>query len=382
MKTLSGKHLNKKERERSVLFKLIELYIKDGQPIGSKTLMETSFQGLSSATIRNYFSSLEADGFLSQQHVSGGRIPTEKAYKTYAEEYVKYEGISGEKNEKLMTLGLPQNKEVGTYLGKASELLGELTGYPVFISAPRFDHDFVTDLKLVVIDSGRLLAAIITELGQIHTEILYTDEKPGHHAVKRMEEVLLARIKGREVTVSLSESEEKSARKIYNEIMVRFIVGYANFTREDIYTAGLSLLLSYPEFNNPEVFAGGLSLFENKENLRRLLQIGCRDSHMKYLIGNDLAEHCSSAGPCSVLVCPYALGEKIVGSIGILGPLRMPYKSLFGTLKAFSKYVSRALYQSVTDHKLSYRTPRDGGAYLIETQEAQILLEDKTREKK
>src|SRR3989338_10379321 len=86
-KTLSPKRLPKTDREQAVLLGLIELYLKTGKPIGSHTLQENGFDSLSSATIRNYFGKMEEQGYLKQQHTSGGRIPTEKAFRLYADSY-------------------------------------------------------------------------------------------------------------------------------------------------------------------------------------------------------------------------------------------------------------------------------------------------------
>lgn len=169
LKTLSKSRLSKKERELKVLFNLIELYISEGQPIGSKTLMEKRFKSLSSATIRNYFASLEAGGFLSQQHASGGRIPTEEAYRIYAEEFLKDGVLNENKDKKLKELAYFADKNLALYLQRAAQLLSETTGYPVFLSAPRFDQDFITDIKLVLIDANRCLCVVLTELGLIRS---------------------------------------------------------------------------------------------------------------------------------------------------------------------------------------------------------------------
>lgn len=378
MKSISKKRLSKKEREQKVLFSLIELFIEENQPIGSKTLMETSFQDLSSATIRNYFATLEKTGHLSQQHASGGRIPTEQAYKEYAKEFLKAGILDAEKDKKLKTLSKYKDKEVGAYLQKAAELLSSISNFPTFISSPRFDHDFVVDIKLVMINGSSCLCVVITELGLIHSEVLYFEQKLHHHALKRVEEVLLSRVKGLETQSRLNHDEEILVNKIYNEVMVRYIIGYANFSSEEVYSTGLSRLLSYPEFNNAERFASGLALFENKNHLRELLKESSKDKTLKTFIGSDLSSYSPITKECVALTLPYSIGGKIVGSVGILGPLRMPYRDLFGVLRAFVEYISLALSKSMVKHKLTYRTPQDGTLYL-ELEEKQALLEDKSQ---
>lgn len=355
------------------------MYLESNQPIGSKTLMESSFRDLSSATIRNYFAALESSGHLSQQHASGGRIPTEKAYKAYSEEFLKAGILNAEKDKKLKTLAAYEQKEVGAYLQQAAELLSSVAGYPTFISSPRFDHDHIIDIKIVMINSSSCLCVVITELGLIHSEVLYFEQKLHHHALKRVEEVLLTKIKGTESKTRLNQEEELLAQKIYNEVMVRYIIGYSNFSLEEVYSTGLSRLLSYPEFNNAESFASGLALFENKHHLRNLLKESCKDKALKTFIGSDLTAYSPITKDCVVLTLPYTIGGKVVGSVGVLGPLRVPYRDLFGVLRAFGEYVSRALTKSMVKHKLTYRTPQDGKLYLESTgRSEQILLEDKS----
>lgn len=380
LKNLSKKRLSKKEREQKVLFSLVDLYIENKQPIGSKTLMESSFQDLSSATIRNYFGVLEQSGHLSQQHASGGRIPTEQAYKAYAKEFLEAGILDSDKDQKLKELSSYSNKDVGAYLQRAAELFSSVCHFPTFISSPRFDHDYIIDLKLVLINNAKCLCVIVTELGLIHTEVLYFEDKLHHHSLRRVEDVLLSKIKSQETSINLDQNEEKLAQKIYNEVMVRYIIGYANFSLEEVYCTGLSRLLSYPEFNNAEQVASGLALFENKNHLRDLLKVSAKDKTLKTFIGSDLSTYSPLTKDCSVLTLPYLIGGKVVGSVGVLGPLRMPYKNLFGMLRAFVEYVSTALTKSMVKHKLTFRTPKDGSLYLESAKRTDpVLLEDKSQ---
>lgn len=375
---MSKKRLSKKEREQKVLFSLVDLFIEGSQPVGSKTLMEKRFKDLSSATIRNYFATLEEGGFLSQQHASGGRIPTELAYRAYAKEFLKAGVLDENTDEKLKVLANYEDKEVGAYLQRAAELLSDVSQFPVFVSFPRFDQDFIIDIKLVLIDSSRCLCVVLTELGLIHSEVLYFDVKLHHHSLKRVEEVLLARIKSTESAMSLSREEEELSQKIYNEVMVRYIIGYSNFSLEEVYTTGLSKLLPYPEFNSAERFASGLALFENSNHLRSLLKDSCKDKTLQALIGSSLSKYSPLTQECSALTIPYSIGGKTVGAVGILGPMRMPYRDLFGLLRAFSEYISKTLTRSMVKHKLTYRTPQDGQLYLQSGDSStKALLEDK-----
>ncbi|MCH9609281.1 MAG: Heat-inducible transcription repressor HrcA [Chlamydiales bacterium] len=344
----------KEAREYEVLIGLVELYLESGKPIGSNTLRENGFKKLSSATIRNYFSSLEERGLLTQLHSSGGRTPTNEAFRVYAKEVFESEAHF----DGLPNLGQLDKKEIHSYLQNVAEKLSEVTGYATFLSSVRFDHDFIMEVKLVGIDAERLLCVILTDFGQILTEVLPTSKKLSSFALKRIESILQWHIRGGTKPVELSDSEEVMAKKLYNEIMVRYLVRYSNFSEDELFKTGFSRLLAYPEFNEAVALSTGLSLFENGAHMRLLLNDCVREDGLNYWIGSDLAPYATAAKGCSVVTIPYSIGNTKVGAIGILGPCRMPYDKVFGTLRFFSNLLSQSLTKSLSKFKLSFRQPR------------------------
>ncbi len=178
------KQSKKEGRAFQVLLGLVELYIETGKPIGSNTLKEQGFQSLSSATIRNYFAELEKQGLLRQPHSSGGRIPTNEALRLYATESLNFPKISPEIEENLQNMELGESRNITRYLQKHAENLSLLTGYAVFLSSVRFDQDFILDIKLVGIDTERLLCIMVTDFGQIFTEVLPLHQKLSAFSLK------------------------------------------------------------------------------------------------------------------------------------------------------------------------------------------------------
>src|SRR5579872_5881271 len=176
LKSLPAKKLPKTDREQAVLLGLVDLYLTTGKPIGSQTLQENGFESLSSATIRNYFSKMEEEGYLKQPHTSGGRLPTAKAFRLYADSCRGRESLEGETVEILEESLKKKEKEVATALHLAAESLSDLAKCAVFISAPRFDQDFVQDIRLIQLDPTKLLSVVITDFGLIRTETMYVDQ--------------------------------------------------------------------------------------------------------------------------------------------------------------------------------------------------------------
>ncbi len=274
MKTLTPKKPARDKREKLILFGLVDLYLQSGKPIGSNTLRENGFEALSSATIRNYFVKLEEEGLVKQQHSSGGRIPTAAAFRAYAEAHTDQPRITPEEKKEIERLLKKETREVATYLLQAAEKISEITHCATFLSAPRFDQDFILEIKLVSIDENRLLCVLMTDFGIIRTEVLYTDKKLSPGIVKRLESYFNWRLSGLDKP-SLHPEEETLGARFYKELMLRHIVSHTHFTAEEIIQAGFSRLLAYPDFNDAAALASGLALFENKQMLRKLLSSTC-----------------------------------------------------------------------------------------------------------
>ena len=255
----------------------------------------------------------------------------------------------------------------------------------VFLSAPRFDHDFVIDIKLVPIDAFRCLCVLITDFGIVQTEILHLPEKLSTFAVKRIESYFHWRLTGIRKPENLEHEEETIAQTFYNELMLRYIVGYSNFLDEDIYRTGFSHLLTYSDFQDASLLASGLSLFENVHSMRLLLKECAALDRLKFWIGDDLNTYIPNSN-CSVICIPYYINHKAVGAVGILGPARLPYRTLFSALRLFSDYVSETLTCNIYKFKITFRQPEIGKLYLQKEehrligQSRLILLEDKSEE--
>lgn len=350
------KKSGKTDRERKVLIGLVEHYIQTGKPVGSNVLKDVGFEDLSSATIRNYFAHLEEEGYLAQQHSSGGRIPTDNAFRLYANAYMD-ETFKGK--QKINLSDKNGTRAITTFLQQSAEELAIQTKTAVFLSAPRFEQDFIIGIKLVIIDTNRCLCVLMTDFGEIRTEMLYTDQKFGVIASKRLEGYFNWRLTNHNKPENLSQSEEETAQKLYNELMVRYIVGYSQFNEEEVYRTGFSSLLSYPEFQDAAMLANSLALFENTHGMRLLLKECSKFDKLKFWIGRDLTNYSAQTNvDCTVIAIPYYVNNKPVGSIGLFGPLRMPYRALFSTLRQFSEQISKGLTNSLYKFKITLRQPK------------------------
>lgn len=376
LKSISLKKPNKEQREQLVLMGLIKLYIQSGKPIGSNTLRENGFSNLSSATIRNYFATLEEQGYLHQQHSSGGRSPTTDGYKAYADFFIDQPPTIDFEIKTQIKDDLQQNtNQVHPYLLSAIETLSEITNCAVIISAPRFDQDFIKDIKLIEIDEHRLLCVLITDFGLIKTETLYLNDQI--EDISSLEKYFLWRMsKTYEKPYFINEIDAKWAQRLYNEVVVRHLAGYIHFFKEDLFRTGLSKLLTYPEFSNAQNLSDGLRIFEDESLIQTFLQKTLKKNKLNYLIGDGNKEQNSN---CSLIAIPYYLNQTPVGSIGLLMPTRAPYGKLFGILQLFSYYLSKNLTKNIYKFKIHFRKPSESSMDQEQIHANQsILLEDQS----
>lgn len=382
---MSIKRVGKQERERKVLLGLVEHYIQTGKPVGSNALKEAGFEDLSSATIRNYFSRLEKEGLLTQSHSSGGRIPTDEALRVYAQTFFDFDPeFDGFRCPELENLRHFDSRETALFLQNATESLSQAACCAAFLSAPRFDHDFIVEMKLLLLDGLRCLCVMITDFGVIRTEILHLPNKLSGFAVKRIESYFRRRLTGRQEGEELKPEEEAVAQSVYNELLLRYIVSYSTFVDEDVYRTGFSRLLNYSEFKEAGALASGLSLFENVRGMRLLLKETRALERLKFWIGNDLVNYTHPDPDCSVIAIPYYINRKAVGAVGLLAPARISYRKIFKILSLFSESVSEALTRNIYKFKISFRQPEPGKVYLQKEDRQSIgrscpmLLEDQS----
>lgn len=351
------------KRESKILYTLLtttELYLKTGQPVGSLTLKEYGNSNLSTATIRNYFSLLETEGFLKKNHISGGRIPTELAFRYYVDHYADstYDELPPQTIERINQLP-KESQNIIKDLQRASELLGDILQLPVCFSSPRFDHDSIMNIQLSLVDEQRIVVILSTEFGQIFTETIWLPEPTTLISLKRIESFLQSYIHKQPPTHPLSAQEEKMGMTLYNEVVVRYLTRYCNFSEADLYQTGLSKLLKHEFFSQePDTLASGLSLFENRRHMCRLLNIGMYRDRPSAFIGKELSDIFETPSTqCTIITTPYYMNRTPLGAFGVLGPINVPYREIFAVLTLFTERLRESLTQSFYKFKLSFRRP-------------------------
>ena len=352
------KRMGRKDREKRILLGLVEYYIKTGKPVGSEVLHEAGFQDMSSATIRNYFAVLEEEGYVSQLHSSGGRIPTSRAFHLYAQECID-DAMKEELEEGAFSFASKNDfQDIISCLQETAATLSARLRLGVIISSPRFDRDSIVDIHFHFLDVRRALAVVISELGVIHTQVLMPLEPLSPSLIRKADRFAKARIYKEPLEKEIFEGEElQLIRRLYQEAVASFFVSYSSFSSEDIWKVGFSHLLEYPEFEESESLTASLSLFENTSLLRGLFREVERHNALRFWMGETLKPYVSSEPNCAFIAVPYHISNHPVGAIGVLGPERMMYKDVFRYLHSWSNTLSSYLTNLFIKHRISYRMP-------------------------
>ena len=327
------------ERAKLLLKALIERYIADGQPVGSRTLSRASGLELSPATIRNVMADLEDLGLIISPHTSAGRIPTARGYRLFVDTM-----LTADRADIVTPELVPEQPQ--KVRANAANLLSSLSQFVGVVLVPRRTSVF-KHIEFVRLSERRFLVIIVSPDGDVQNRVIFTDVDysasqlieasnflNSHYAGLAMEEVR-ERLKG-EVELLRGEVATlmQAAVNVGTEAMTS--------AQEDVVIAGERNLLSVSDFSSD---MGNLrrafDLFEQKTQILRLLDFSSQAEGVRIYIGGE-----SQVVPfeeLSVVSAPYELDGKVVGTLGVIGPTRMHYDRMIQIVDITSKLVSNAL---------------------------------------
>lgn len=326
------------ERKTKILQAVIRNYLETGEPVGSRTISKYTDLNLSSATIRNEMADLEEMGFIIQPHTSAGRIPSDKGYRFYVDTMM-------ETKEREMTemkdMLLERQDKLETLLKQVAKVLAQNTKYATMISAPQTHKNKLKFIQLSRVDDGHILTVIVVEGNVIKNKILSVAEELNEETLLKLNILLNTHLNGlslEEINLALITNMKQQAG-IHSAIVSDVIDAVADAIREDedleIYTSGTNNIFRYPELADQEKASELINTFEEKNQLSELMKDVFEDERetgIQVYIGNETPVQ--SMKDCSVVTATYELGDGMRGTIGIIGPKRMDYDKVIGTLKS------------------------------------------------
>ncbi len=327
-------------RKVTILKAIIKTYLETGEPVGSRTISKFSDLKLSSATIRNEMSDLEEMGYILQPHTSAGRIPSDKGYRFYVDQILSEKDQEVTEMKELM---IQRVDRVELLLKKLAQVLAANTNYAALISGPQYHQNKLKFIQLSKVDVNKLLVVTVVEGNIIKNTIINVKEPVGDEELLNLNILLNTSLNGltiEEINLGVI-SRLKEQAGLHSQVVDLVLNEVADAIRADeedlqIYTSGATNIFKYPELADGERASRLLSTFEQKDVLQDLIDEvnqneNSSDTGIQVYIGDEMPVQ--SMKDCSVVTANYELGEGLRGTIGIIGPKRMDYEKVLGTLK-------------------------------------------------
>ncbi len=339
------------ERKIKILQAIIRNYLESGEPVGSRTISKYTDLNLSSATIRNEMSDLEEMGYIVQPHTSAGRIPSDKGYRLYVDTMMEEKDRELEELKEMM---LEKEDKMDHLLKQVARLLAVNTNYATMISAPTIHSNKIKFLQLSRVDVNQILAVVVVEGNVIKNNIIPVSEALDDETLLKLNILLNTHLNGlalEEINLGMISAMKQQAG-IHSDIVADVIDAIAESIKAEedleIYTSGANNIFKYPELADQQKASDIINTFEEKQMLTELVQDTLADESstgIQVYIGNETP--IQTMKDCSVVTATYELGEGMRGTIGIIGPKRMDYDKVVGTLKTITHQLDE-LYRKKT----------------------------------
>jgi heat-inducible transcriptional repressor len=335
-------------RQAEVLREVVRQHIRSGEPIGSAAVTRGARLGLSSASVRSVMAELEERGLLCRPHASAGRIPTDRAYRLYVDSLQRPRMAPTEAHAIEQALAGSRG-ELGELFVEASRQLSRFSQQVALVLAPDLDRIVVDHLELVRLDAQRVMAIVVARSGVVHNRILPVDEPLDPAELERIGRYLSTEFGGLTLPAMRAALERSlgQERAIYDRLLARSLelgrraveLGH----EAELFVEGASNLLSLPDFSDLEQLRALLRTLEDKRTLIDLLERLIESAGVQVVIGQE--NPLFDLTRCSLVASTYGAGGRVLGSVGIVGPIRMPY----GRAMALVDHLSRVLSQMLSE---------------------------------
>lgn len=333
------------QRAQVLLKTLVERYISDGQPVGSRTLSRYSGLDLSPASIRNVMSDLEEMGYIVSPHTSAGRVPTPQGYRVFVDCLLTVKPLESLEEDQLRSKLRPDDPH--RLITSASQLLSELTRFAGVVVAPRDPDPRFRQIEFVRLAEKRILLIIVTTGGDVQNRVLLTTRAYAESELVQAANFFNAHFSG----CTLSEMRtriHKELRELSDSIgalMAQMLQASDEGMRkpeEDVIVSGERNLLRMEDFSsNVSGIRRLFEVFEHKTELLRLLDISQHAQGVQIFIGGE--SELMPLDDCSMVTAPYTVDGLVVGTLGVVGPTRMAYQRVVPLVDITARLLSSAL---------------------------------------
>ena len=338
------------ERKAAILRDLVHLYIRTGEPVGSEALAAQSKLGVSSATIRNELAALEEMGYLTQPHTSAGRTPTEIGYRYFVNMLPQRGRLRDQERLAIVHFFDVALADVDEILRGTTQLLSRLTRYASLALVPSARESDIARAELIRVGSGTLLL-IVFEDGRVEKRLLELPAEAGDEEVESISGLLTESFSGQPLNVARAAASAKAAISAEPERSVLDRVADALGSideaqaSEHVYMGGVANIATEEAFRRRETLREMLEAIERESEILHLLREAAGSGAVSGAVSVTIGRENPVTGiwEASMVAAPYEAGGRTLGTIGVVGPLRMDYANAIAAVRAVAERLSAAV---------------------------------------
>src|SRR5437764_13313896 len=328
------------ERQQAVLRRVVEEFVGTGQPVGSKTLVERSDLRVSPSTVRAELAELEELGFLTHPHTSAGRVPTERGYRLYVDELLeRLEPRPARFQLDLSTL----RSEVESVLQATTDALADVTSLLALVSAPPLETTTVRHVEVLVLQPRVVVVVVITSTGDVSKRVVTFEQAVDPGLAKWADEYLNERVAGLRLGTHLLRRrfEDPGLSPSEREFLARLRPAFPELLRAEqrLYVGGAASLLEDVRAEEIVVYRRLLEVLEKRAALLEIVEEALDPTRPFVRVGGEL-EHPALQDVALVAAC-YGLANRALGTVGLLGPVRMDYDKAIRSVRSAAHELSR-----------------------------------------
>ena len=343
------------ERAQQLLKLLVEHYIRDGQPVGSRTLARDLGARLSAATIRNVMADLEELGFVTSPHTSAGRVPTDKGYRFFVDTLLKFQQpLANQQIVEIQSRFGEHADDPKALVAAASKMLSSVTRLAGLVTLPRQSHAALSQIEFMPLSDNRVLAILVVNGREVQNRILQLERHYGSEELRRAANYLNQEFGGKELSEVRDHllAQLKETRENLNQVMLdairlaqQVMSTPASSSRMEYVIAGETNLMSFAELSNVDKLRRLFDAFTQQRDILHLLDQSLRADGVQIFIGQESGY--TILDDCSIVAAPYTIDQEVVGVLGVIGPTRMAYERVIPIVDITAKLFGSALNSRV-----------------------------------
>jgi len=337
------------ERAQQLLKVLIQRFIRDGQPVGSRTLSRNSGMQLSPATIRNVMSDLEDLGLIAAPHTSAGRVPTPEGYRLFVDSLIRYKQPAANDVEKLKNQLIREADNPETLLDSVSNLLSDVTSLAGVVTVPKGQRAILRQIEFLSLSDNRVLAILVINDSEVQNRVLHTGQPHTADELQRAANYINENYIGHDLAQIRSRliDDLERTRDSMNQAMLDIIsvaqsaMEGAVAPRDEFLLAGETKLMNFAELSDIDTLRNLFDAFSKKQFMLKLLDKSINADGVQVFIGRESGYQILDN--CSVVTAPYHVDDDHIGVLGVIGPTRMAYDRIVPIVDVTARLLETAL---------------------------------------